>query len=272
MFRRLIAQISIVQQRTWAVLNISPPRAIPNKIFDGCLITLIFFNVLAVILGTVQPIEQRYGEWLHHFEVFSIFIFTAEYLARVWSCVAHPAFNHPLWGRLRFLIRPMSIVDLLAILPFYIGMLTADLRVLRALQLFRIFRIAKLGHYSASMRLIARIFMNKREELAIAGMIMLVLVMVASSLMYFAEHEAQPDKFSDIPSTMWWAVMTVTTVGYGDVYPITGLGRLLAAMIAVLGILMFALPTGIIGSSFMEEMQRRRAHKSHCPHCGKEIL
>jgi voltage-gated potassium channel len=147
-----------------------------------------------------------------------------------------------------------------------------DLRFLRALRLFRIFRIAKLGRYSSSVRLIGKVLSQKREELIVTGMIMGLLVVVSSSFMYFAENEAQPDKFPDIPSSMWWAIVTLTTVGYGDVHPVTPLGRVFAAIIAMLGIGMFALPAGILGASFMEELDRKKGQGHVCPHCGKELL
>jgi voltage-gated potassium channel len=102
-------------------------------------------------------------------------------------------------------------------------------------------------------------------------MVMLMMIIMSASFMYFAENEAQPDKFPDIPSTVWWSVMTLTTVGYGDVFPITALGKCLAMVIAILGIGMFALPVGIFGAGFVEEIQKQKAAKTLCPHCGEQI-
>lgn len=174
-------------------------------------------------------------------------------------------------GRLRFIIKPLPVIDLLAILPFYLSFVPIDLRFIRVFRLFRIFRVAKLGRYSSSVRLLGRVVRNKKEELVITGMVMILLVVLTSSFMYFAENEAQPNKFPDIPTTMWWSVVTLTTVGYGDVYPVTGTGKFFAAIIAILGIGMFALPTGILGAGFVEEIQKRRSKKPVCSHCGREV-
>ena len=167
--------------------------------------------------------------------------------------------------------RPMTIIDLFAVLPFYLSFVHTDLRFLRALRLFRIIRVAKLTRYSTSVRLFGRVFKESKEELVITLVVMILLIVMSSSFMYFAEHEAQPDKFSDIPSTMWWSVVTLTTVGYGDVYPVTTLGKLFASLISIAGIGMFALPTGILGANFVAQLQKRKPDKRICPHCGKEI-
>ena len=260
-----------LKHRVWEILDIAEPGDIPSKIFDIFILSLIFLNVVAVILGTVKPIEERFERFFHWFEIFSVIVFSIEYLARVWSCVSRKEYSSPVAGRLRFVVKPMSLVDLFAVLPFYLAFVHTDLRFIRALRLFRIFRVAKLGRYSSSVRLFGRVFKNKKEELVITAMVMILLIVIASSFMYFAENEAQPDKFPDIPSTMWWSVVTLTTVGYGDVYPVTGLGKFFASIISILGIGMFALPTGILAVSFVEEIQKQKSKKVICPHCGREI-
>jgi voltage-gated potassium channel len=260
-----------LKHRVWEILDVAKPGDVPSKVFDVFILALIFLNVVAVIAGTVKPIEDRYERVFHWFEVFSVMAFSVEYLARVWSCVSRAEYAGPAAGRLRFMAKPMSLIDLLAVLPFYLAFVNTDLRFLRALRLFRIFRVAKLGRYSSSFRLLGRVFKNKKEELVITAMMMALLIVIASSFMYFAENEDQPDKYPDIPSTMWWAVVTLTTVGYGDVYPITALGKFLASIISILGIGMFALPTGILAVGFVEELQKQKANNVVCPHCGKEI-
>ena len=248
------------------------PGDLPSRVFDIFILALIFLNVVAVIVGTVESIAERYERYFDWFEVFSVIVFSVEYLARVWSCTSLAEYSSPVAGRLRFMAKPMSLIDLFAVLPFYLAFVHADLRFLRALRLFRIFRVAKLGRYSSSVRLFGRIFVSKKEELAITAMMMALLIVVASSFMYFAEHEHQPDKFSDIPSTMWWSVETLTTVGYGDVYPLTALGKLVASIISILGIGMFAIPTGILAVGFVEETRKQKMKPVVvCPHCGKEI-
>lgn len=260
-----------VKQRTWEILEVAKPGDRASKLFDWFILALIFLNVVDVILGSVKSLDEQYGAILYGFEVFSVVVFTVEYLLRLWSCVTRPEFAHPVKGRLRFMVKPMSVVDLLAFLPFYLEALTFDLRFIRILRLFRIFRIAKLGRYSSSVHLFGRVFSRRKEELVITGMVMVLLVVLASSCMYYAETDAQPDKFPDIPTTMWWAVVTLTTVGYGDVYPVTGLGKFFATIIAVLGVGMFALPAGILGASFVEEIQKQKEKRAVCPHCGMEL-
>ena len=167
---------------------------------------------------------------------------------------------------MRFAITPLALLDLLAILPFYgqlLGLRGLDLRVLRSVRL--VARIARLTRLSSGFNTLVRVVTAKRSELSTVIVVLLVLLLLASSLMYFAEHEAQPDVFSSIPQTMWWSIITLTTVGYGDMTPVTFAGRLLAGLMAVLGIGLFALPAGILGSGFVDELDRNRA----CPHCGQ---
>jgi len=184
---------------------------------------------------------------------------------------ADPRYRGSVLGRLRFVLTPLAIVDLLAVLPFYLGALwLVDLRFLRAVRLVRMIRITKVARYSSALRLLARVARNRKPELVITTGLMLILLVVASCLMFDLEHEVQPEVFGDIPSTMWWAVATMTTVGYGDTYPVTAAGKVLGGVVSILGIAFFALPAGILGSGFVEEVQKDR-EPLRCPHCGVEI-
>jgi voltage-gated potassium channel len=136
--------------------------------------------------------------------------------------------------------------------------------------MMRIFRVAKLGRYSQSLQILQRVMAAKKEQLVCTVFVLVLLVIVAASLLYYAENPVQPESFSSIPAAMWWAVSTLTTVGYGDICPTTGLGKVMASIIAILGIGMFALPTGILGAGFVEEMAQNQK-PAQCPHCGKEI-
>jgi voltage-gated potassium channel len=260
-----------LKQRVWEILDVAKPGDVLSRTFNIFILTLISLNVVAVIIGSVKLIEERYERFLYWFEIFSLAVFSIEYIARVWSCVSRKEYSKPITGRLRFMAKPMSLIDLLAVLPFYLPFVHTDLRFIRALRLFRIFRVAKLGRYSTSARLFGRVFKDSKEELVITFMVMILLIVMTSSFMYFAENEAQPDKFPDIPSTMWWSVVTLTTVGYGDIYPVTTLGKFFAALVSILGIGMFALPTGVLGANFVQEIQKQKSNKKVCPHCGKEI-
>jgi voltage-gated potassium channel len=260
-----------LRKRVWEIVEVARPDDTTSKYFDLFILALIFLNIVAVILESVVALEQRFHRAFEVFEYFSVVVFSLEYLARLWSCVEHPRYAKTVTGRLQHLIHPLSLIDLIAILPFYLSFVYVDLRLVRILRLLRIFRVAKLTRYSSSLRLFGRVFKDKKEELVLTFLLMVGLVVVVSSLMYFAENEAQPDKFPDIPSTMWWSVVTLTTVGYGDVYPVTVLGKICAGVSAILGVGMFALPTGILGASFVEEIQKQKAGRKCCPHCGGEL-
>lgn len=227
-------------------------------------------NSIALILETGDPIYQAAPAAFQTLETFSVCIFSLEYVLRVWTCTASPAYQAPFWGRLRYLKTPLAILDLLAVLPFYLSY-ESDLRSLRIVRLLRFLQIAKLGRYSTALQTIGRVLLAKRAELFILIGLLFLLLLGAASVMYVAENEAQPDQFSSIPATMGWAIATLTTVGYGDIYPITGLGKMIASVIAVLGIGLFALPAGILGAAFLEEFQSQKSEPLRCPHCGKVI-
>ena len=233
-----------------------------DRIVGISLLVLIIANGLAVILETVKPLEAKYSWYFFLFEVISVGIFTVEYLLRLWAITLKPSFQGPVSGRVRYALTPLALADLLSILPFYLPFaLTVDLRILRLLRLFRLFRLFKMTRYVESMRTFHNVFRAKRAELTLTVIMILLLLIFASSAMYAAEHEAQPDKFSSIPETLWWGVVTLTTIGYGDVYPITSVGKVIGGIIAFLGIGLFALPAGILASGFSEELQRRRAKR-----------
>jgi voltage-gated potassium channel len=220
------------------------------------LMLLIISNVLAVILESVHPFYLAYKDFFILFEIFSIVVFSVEYLLRLWTIPEDPFYQGAISGRWRYARTPMAIIDLLAILPFYLPFIFAlDLRFLRILRLFRLFRLFKLARYSSALSMIYRTVVKNKEILVSAFVILLILLVLSSSLMYHVEYDAQPDAFDSIPSTMWWAIATLTTVGYGDIYPITPLGKLLGGFVAILGIAMFAIPTGVLATGFMEEIQ-----------------
>ncbi len=172
----------------------------------------------------------------------------------------------------------MALIDLAAILPFYLPMIiNLDLRFLRILRLTRIFRILKINRYTESLEMIKVVLYKKKEELGVTTFVTFLLLLFSSSLMYYIETEAQPEAFPNIIASFWWGVATLTTVGYGDVYPITVIGKILSGIIALLGIGLVALPTGIISSGFMDEMNQKRKSereykkKNYCPYCGEEL-
>ncbi|HEX6369179.1 MAG TPA: ion transporter [Longimicrobium sp.] len=241
-----------------------------SRRFELFILTLIALNVAAVVLESVRSVEERFGAAFAVLEACSVLIFLGEYAARLWSCVEDPRSRGAVRERLHFTLRPLALVDLMAFAPFLVTLGTADMRVLRAMRLLRLVRLLKLGRYLAALARLRRVVQAKREELVMSTALTSVLLIVASSIMYFAESEAQPDKFSSIPASMWWAVSTLTTVGYGDVYPVTVLGRVAGGFLALLGIGLFALPTAILGSGLVEAVQSARPLPG-CPHCGKPV-
>jgi voltage-gated potassium channel len=260
-----------LRQRVYEILEVAASGDRASRVFDISIMALIALNVIALVLETVESVDARIGPFLDVFEIVSVLIFSAEYVLRIWSCTVDRKYGAPVRGRLRFARTPMAMIDLLAVLPFYLPFLGVDLRLIRSVRLFRLFRVAKLGRYSQALRTFGRVFANKKEELAVTLFVLFLLLLFASSAMYFAEHQDQPEVFSSIPAAMWWGVATLTTVGYGDVCPVTPIGKVIAAIIAIIGIGTFALPTGILGAGFVEEVQKRKKQPQTCPHCGKEL-
>lgn len=261
----------------------SNKTGIKYKIDDYFISGLIILNVFAIILESYQDLYSQYKSYFHLFDLFSIIIFTIEYLLRIWSAPEKPGESKALTKRLKYIFSPLGIVDLLAILPFYLPFfVTLDLRFIRILRLLRLFRIFKLAHYSHSLRIIGVVLKKQRYELLITLVGTFMVILISSSLMYEIEHHAQPDKFPNIFATFWWAIATLTTIGYGDVFPVTGWGQFLAAITALFGIGLVAIPTGIISMGFLEEVvQKRRKKKpeqsieshpyNYCPHCGQKL-
>lgn len=221
------------------------------------------------MLESVRDVELRFHGAFELFEAASVAVFSLELIARVWVCVESPRYASER-GRLRYLGSPMALVDLAAIAPFYFPWAGLDLRVMRILRLFRLMRSLKLLRYSEALQTIGAVVRNKREELTVTGFMGLTLLLFASAAMYFVESESQPGVFSSIPASMWWGVVTLTTVGYGDIYPITPVGKFLGAIIQILGVGLFALPAGILAGGFSEQLQRRRRSTTACPTCGRE--
>ncbi|HEY6093717.1 MAG TPA: ion transporter [Gallionellaceae bacterium] len=235
--------------------------------FNIVLTGMILLNVTAMMLETVEPLYREWHTLFSAFELVSVCLFALEYLARLWVADMTPSYQAP-FGRLRYLFSPMALIDLAAILPSLLFIGHLDLRFLRIVRLFRIVRLLHLPHWNAGMHAIWQAARSKRSEFLVAGAIMFTLLIISSSLMYFAEHDAQPVAFSSIPAALWWGVITLTTVGYGDVYPVTIAGKMIAAFFAALGIGFFAMPSAILASALIEQSRQK---ETRCPHCGKSL-
>ncbi len=227
----------------------------------GSILVLIAVNVTLGILETVEALNSRYASFFYWFEVVSVAIFTAEYLLRLWACTSRAEFSEPVKGRFRMATQPMSVIDLLAIAPFYLQFLLPsgmDLRFIRMLRLFRLFRLFRMASLASAVNTVKNVFLLKKEQLSIAVFVLLLVVLFSASLMYLCESGQPGTKFTSIPQSMWWAMVTVTTIGYGDMYPETPMGQILGAVIGFVGVCVFALPVAILGAGFVEELEREQ--------------
>lgn len=239
------------------------------------LAALIVVNVAAVVLVTVPALSAAYAADFYALEVCSLSIFSVEYALRLWVAGEDDRYRGAL-GRLRWALTPGAVIDLLAIAP---ALFLTDMRLVRILRLSRLVRIAKLGRYSLALRTLRRVLVARLPDVLSLSFVLLILLVLSSSLMFLLERDAQPEKFSSIPATMWWGIVTLTTIGYGDMAPVTVAGKLLGSFVAILGLGMFALPAGLLGGAFVEELgkarrlnREQRATRTHepqprCPHC-----
>lgn len=263
----------------FSVIEESPSYHRWGRAFDISMMVLIALNILEIVLESFRELRQAYAPWFTAFEGFSVAVFTIEYLLRLLTAdLRYPGKSK---GRalLSFVCSPLALIDLLAVLPFYLPLLLPlDMRFVRAVRLLRLARLFKLNRYSRSMRLIGEVIREKKSDLYTTVFVTFVLLIVASTLMYHLEGHVQPDAFPNILASFWWAVATLTTVGYGDVYPVTGLGKLISGVIALMGIGLVALPTGILSAAFIEKMGKPKpaaqmpAAGATCPCCGQKVL
>ena len=245
-----------LRNKIFLFLEISTPEDRASYWFDMFMVVLILSNVAAIILETVDGISEAAGSFFYLFELFSVIIFTTEYILRVWASVEDPSdrYSSPFLGRLRYILSPMAIIDLIAFLPFYLStFFGVDLRILR---LFRLLRLVKLTRYSPALNAVGATMVAQHRALTAAFLVMIMALLFSSSIMFVFENEVQPEKFSSIPTAMWWGMATLTTVGYGDVAPVTPMGQLFGIITMIIGIGMFALPTGIIATGFANEMEK----------------
>jgi voltage-gated potassium channel len=246
-----------------------------NLIFDYVIMCLIILSVISIVLESINELSPSIKRILNWFDILSVVVFTIEYLMRLYvSDLTHPAKNR-FQSRLKFIFSASGLIDLFAILPFYLPMLIkTDLRFLRVLRLTRFLRILKINRYTKSFNLIWSVIKEKKSELIVTVFATFILLIIASFIMYNVEGEKQPEAFSNILNSFWWAVATLTTVGYGDIYPITGFGKFISGVIAIMGIGLVALPTGIIGAGFMDKIKEKKEEEKKefiCPHCGEKI-
>jgi voltage-gated potassium channel len=246
------------RKRTAEILEQGHYNDKTSRLVNLFLITMILLNVIAITLESVDSIYQRYHHEFWYFEVLTGVIFSIEYVARVWSSIDLTEIEDrsPVVGRIRFMLQPLSLVDLIAILPFYLSLyILIDLRILRVLRLLRLF---KLTRYSPALTVLLEVLYNESRTLMAAFVVLLIMLVLSATGIYLLEHNIQPDVYGSIPEAMWWSIVTLTTVGYGDVVPVTIAGKLFAGVIGLIGIGMVAIPAAIMASGFSENLRERR--------------
>lgn len=246
-----------LRRRTHQILDAGIGHEATATVVDLVLIALILLNVVAFAAVTVPAIANEYWDWFVALEVTSIVVFVIEYVLRLWSCVELPFLARmPPWrARLHFALRPLQIIDLLAIAPAALALfLPMDFGGLLVLRLFRFLKIAR---YSTAMHSLGRVLASERSALFGIVVVMMTLVLFSATGMYFLEREVQPAIFGTIPDAMWWSVVTLGTIGYGDAVPVTAAGKLFGGIVIILGLGTFALPIAIIATGFSHEVARR---------------
>ena len=266
------------KQRAFEIIQCANENDPQSKHFDLFIVALILLNLVIAVIETFDiPLSAQQA--IKNIENISVIIFSIEYVLRVWTSDCLYEGLSPLQSRIKYIFSFMAFIDLLAILPFYIPLLfPIDLRVLRALRIIRMFRLFKIGRYTDAFITIGKVFKSKSSQLFSSVFVVGLLMVISAVLMYNVENTAQPDKFDNAFSGIWWSISTLTTVGYGDIYPITVLGKMLSIVIAMLGIGLIAVPTGIITSGFIEVLNEEKKQiadvvdeKCYCPYCGHRI-
>lgn len=243
------------RQKVYSVLNEDAYSGRVHHVVDMALVGLIFLSVTAVVTESVHSIHEAMAWEFRYFDLFSVAIFSMEYLFRVYSIVENPKYAKAVKGRLAYMTTPGAMIDLLAVLPFYLTLfIHIDLRFLRVM---RLLRILKLTRYSTAITTVIEVITDELPSLGAALFVLFLITIFSASIIYLVESDAQPEKFSSIPESMYWAIITLTSIGYGDIYPVTPIGQMLTMVIATVGLGMIALPTGILATGFTEKIRSR---------------
>ena len=239
------------KKRIYEIISKAEEGDRASKIFDWMIMILIALSIISIILESFKNIYTRHQTMFRMFEAITITVFTVEYLLRIWTAeYLYPEAKHP---RLKYVFSFMALIDLFAILPFFLPFFSADLRFLRMMRLFRLFRLLrvfKLGRYLDALQVIVKVIRESGPQLVMSVVICFFVMLFSAIIMYSVENPEQPEQFPNVISALWWAICTLTTVGYGDVYPVTAIGKFLTSLISVVGIGIIAIPTGIIAAGF----------------------
>ena len=250
---------TVSKKRMLQILTRSSGSDLSSRICDKFLSTMILANLLAVSLESVDSLNAEYGQLFFVFEMVSVTIFSIEYLLRIWCIAANEGSHHhsPLRRRLEYIFSFTGLIDLIAILPSLLPLLLGEVD-LRWLRVLRLVRLLKISHYSSALEDLIAAIRSEKSAFGAALYLFFIALFASSSLMYLVEHHTQPENFSSIPTTMWWSIVTLTTVGYGDVSPITPIGKLVGAITAIMGVCVVALLTGIVATAFANQISRRQ--------------
>jgi voltage-gated potassium channel len=246
------------RRRLAIIFEDEEPRSAVTRAFNLALAVLIIANVSCVVLESVEPLRRQFAASFDAFEQAATAIFAIEYALRAWACVDfHDARYHdPVWGRLRYLRSFFALVDLLSVLPALLGFFGAD--DLRVLRLLRLLRMLKLVRHSTTFGLLFAVLREEAQSVLALLFVLLLTVTISGSLMFMIEGPEQPAMFSSIPAAMWWAIETLTTVGYGDMVPITAAGRIVGGIVSIVGIGTLALFSGLITVGFLDQLRMYR--------------
>ncbi len=266
----------MTRKRIFEIISKADEGDRASKVFDACILTLIVLSVVSIILESFEGIASRFSLAFRIFEAVSVAVFSTEYVLRIWTAdLLYPEAKHP---RLKYVFSPMALVDLAAILPFFLPFISLDLRYLRMvrlLRLFRLLRILKLRRYVDALDIVVQVIRKSASQLVISIVLCLLVMLFSAIVMYTAENPVQPEAFPNVLRSLWWAMCTLTTVGYGDIYPITTAGRFFASVISLVGIGIIAIPTGIIAAGFSSAIDERTGKdappKKYCPYCGNKL-
>lgn len=252
--------LKTLRHRAWLQLDLRETREHGPSVTNWIIFALIIVAVAVAVLETEEAIAQAWRSEFHVANRALGVVFICEYLMRVWCMAERTEFSG--WrGRLHYMVQPAAVMDLLALLPFIALFGGHDLFVLRIVRLARIVALGRLGEFSSAFQRVLHAVGGRLGDLAIALLCAVFVMLLAATALYLAERHVQPEAFGSIPRALWWAVVTITTVGYGDVYPITALGRVLAAIAAVVGIIVLAMPAGIMAAAFSDALQEHRAER-----------
>ena len=252
------------KSRVNTILNTYPNEERTARLVRYFLAIFILANTISVIISTMPDLPQSFRTQLFAIISICLTIFAIEYILRLWSCTNNPTFTGRVKDRLRYATGIYMIIDLISIIPIVFPFaFPKDYSMLHIFRLLSIFKLVRYTRHSEALQLMNRVIFKKREIISFLVIFLVFEILFSSTIMYLVENAAQPDKFSSIPAAMWWAAMTVTTVGYGDIVPITPLGKTITGMVTIGGVLLLALPSAILAAGFMEERQKEQTHNNH---------